>query len=92
MPSSVPMMMGALGFPNGVERSCSETSFSPGMLYSPEPPMMARVGLVFIGYLIYEKSFVYCTRKRIGIGGEGGKKENLMDVFVLYYMIWQLDD
>ena len=35
---------------------------NPGMLYSPEPPMMAREGLISIISLFIVTNFIYCTR------------------------------
>jgi hypothetical protein len=35
------------------------------MLYSPEPPIMARVGFVFMGYLIYERVLLIVPEKEM---------------------------
>src|SRR4030042_3615601 len=73
-PSNMPMMTGALGLPKGVVRSCSEMSLRPGMEYSPEPPMIARLGLESIIIPFNIENFAYCTRKRkVTVGNE---KEN----------------
>jgi hypothetical protein len=58
-------MTGALGLPKGVDRSCSEMSFSPGILYKPEPPMMARVGFIFIENLLLRRVLFIVPEKEI---------------------------
>jgi hypothetical protein len=59
------MITGALGFPKGVLRSCSEMSSRPGILYKPEPPMMARVGFIFIENLLLRRVLFIVPEKEI---------------------------